>query len=360
MFKGTSEYLKDLGITGPTLLVDEGRARKNIRRMAAKAKKSGVRFRPHFKTHQSVRIGGWFADEGVTAITVSSLKMAEKFAEAGWQDITIAFLLNPLEGTRVGQLADYLAGRGGRLGVTVDSPEAAAIASGLEADVWVKVDTGYGRTGVRWDDSGILRAVTAEATGLLTHAGHSYHARGGEGLPEIWAETLARLQAARDGTGRPDLKLSAGDTPCCCAVDAFTGVDEVRPGNFVFGDLMQVQIGSMSPEDLAAAIALPVVGVYPDRGQVVVHGGAVHLSKETLVEGDRNLYGRLGILDPGGHLGAVVDEAPVVSLSQEHGVIEVPEGHGLEIGDLVVVWPVHSCLACDLLQDIRVLEEAKA
>jgi len=58
-------------ITRPTLVVDEGRVRRNIARMATKARASGVRFRPHFKTHQSAAIGAWFREEGVTAITAS-------------------------------------------------------------------------------------------------------------------------------------------------------------------------------------------------------------------------------------------------------------------------------------------------
>ena len=36
-------------------------------------------------------------------------------------------------------------------------------------------------------------------------------------------------------------------------------------------------------------------------------------------------------------------------------MIEVGQDHGLEIGDLVVVWPVHSCLTCDLLKDMTAL-----
>ena len=73
--------------------------------------------------------------------------------------------------------------------------------------------------------------------------------------------------------------------------------------------------------------------------------------------GGRPIFGQTGCLDlpPGGRpaeLGEVLTETPVVSLSQEHGVIEGPAGiiGDLELGDLVVVWPVHSCLMCDLME----------
>jgi len=298
----------------------------------------------------------------VDRITVSSLRMAERFAEVGWKDVTIAFLLNPLELPRLADLAAYLRRRDGRLGVTVDSVAAARAAADLDADVWIKVDTGYGRTGIRWDAIDQLREVlgaTDRAVGLLTHTGNSYEARDGAGLAELFTETVTRMTAARETTDRPDLQLSVGDTPCCSAVDEFPGIDEIRPGNFVFLDLMQLQIGSCTADRLAAAVACPVVGIYPDRNQVVVHGGAVHLSKESLETGGRRIYGCLGTLDlpPGGQnagLGQVLTEAPVISLSQEHGVVEADATiiGDLAIGDLVVVWPVHSCLACHLLSEM--------
>ncbi len=125
MLKATSNLLKKMGFTSPGILVDEDQVRTNIRLMAQKANQAGARFRPHFKTHQSADVGRWFSDEGVRAITVSSLSMAEYFANHGWDDITIAFLLNPLEGKRLNALAKALAERGGQLAVTVDSVPAA-------------------------------------------------------------------------------------------------------------------------------------------------------------------------------------------------------------------------------------------
>src|SRR5512140_3613959 len=108
-------------IVKPTLLVDESRVRGNIARMAEKARRQGVRFRPHFKTHQSVEIGEWFREEGVHQITVSSLDMAEYFAAAGWDDITLAFPVNLRQLPGLSSLAWRV-----RLGLLIESPESAA------------------------------------------------------------------------------------------------------------------------------------------------------------------------------------------------------------------------------------------
>ncbi|MEM6737764.1 MAG: alanine racemase, partial [Bacteroidota bacterium] len=77
-------------ITDPTLLLNKDICLRNIERMVAKAKHHNLTFRPHFKTHQSHEIGRWFREYGVDKITVSSLKMAEYFAEDQWGDITVA------------------------------------------------------------------------------------------------------------------------------------------------------------------------------------------------------------------------------------------------------------------------------
>ncbi len=358
MFQPTSSILKKHGVTRPTLIVFEDRARRNIRRMLAKSTSAGVTLRPHFKTHQSVEVAAWFAAEGVDRITVSSLTMAEKFSAASWLDITLAFLLNPLQLPKISRLAANLAARGGSLGITIDSPEAAAALATIAAphpEVWLKIDTGYHRTGIPWNDTKLLNEVVRNLpqppTGILTHAGHSYHTSGAKALKELWVETLQNMQAARTALRQSDLLISVGDTPTCSTVNDVSGVDEIRPGNFVYYDLMQLQIGSCLAEHLAAAVACPVVGLYPERGQVVIHGGAIHLSKEPLEENGALIFGKPGLLEPG----RIVAEAAVTELSQEHGTITFKEGAfpapgTLAIGDLLLIWPVHSCLAADLLE----------
>ena len=127
-------------IVVPTMLLDERRARRNIAAMAEKARRSGVRFRPHFKTHQSAAVGEWFRAEGVAAITASSLDMALYFADHGWRDIMVAFPANIREMTKINDLAARV-----RLHLLVDSPATvAAMRLWLTAPVgvWMEVDAG--------------------------------------------------------------------------------------------------------------------------------------------------------------------------------------------------------------------------
>ena len=66
----------------------------------------------------------------------------------------------------------------------------------------------------------------------------------------------------------------------------FTGVTEIRPGNFIFYDISQNSIGSCTMDQIAVCLAVPAVAVHPEERKVVVHGGAVHLSKDHIAMDD--------------------------------------------------------------------------
>ncbi|MBZ0305303.1 MAG: alanine racemase [Anaerolineae bacterium] len=344
-----------MNIQKPTAVLNPEIARRNIHRMAEKARQNGVRFRPHFKTPQSARIGEWFREEGVQAITVSSVDMACYFAEHGWQDITIAFPVNWLQIEQINSLAQKIS-----LTLLVESVETVEfLQQHLTAPVQIdlKIDTGYHRTGLEWDNLSeiqqVAEAVTGKMTlkGLLTHAGHTYKARGAEAVRGIYHETLTRLQGVREKLPFP-VELSIGDTPSCSLVDDLSGVDEIRPGNFVFYDWMQVVIGSCQPEAIAVAVACPVVAKHPSRSTIVIYGGAVHFSKDSVpgAEG-RPSFGVLAEKTDSGW-GSVIPDAYLLALSQEHGIVKAPPElmNRVEVGDVLMVLPIHSCLTVDLLK----------
>ncbi len=353
-------------IDRPTLLLNEEQTRRNIAFMAEKAARNGVRFRPHFKTHQSAEIGEWFRPFGVEAITVSSVEMAEYFAAHGWKDITVAFPVNLRQIQAINALARRI-----RLGLLIESVESASfLAQRLEyaVDVWIKIDVGAGRTGMPWQQPDRILPILAviqsaprlRLRGLLTHAGHTYGAGSPEKVGRIFSETRQRLEQVRAdlaSASRQRLELSVGDTPACTLVEDLSGVDEIRPGNFVFYDAEQTLWGTCRPEQMATAVACPVVAVHPDRETVVVYGGAIHLNKDFTTYQGQRAYG-LVALPQGNGWSVPLEGAYVSSLSQEHGLVHVP-AQGLdriEIGGLLVILPAHSCLPVTALRSFLTLE----
>ena len=208
-----------LHIIEPTLILNESICRANIRRMADKAARSNVRYRPHFKTHQSLAIGEWFKDEGVEAITVSSVKMADYFSSA-WRDITIAVPFNVLETERVNRIDPQCMLN--LCVMTTDTLDYLEQNLQREVGIYIKVDVGYHRTGLAPDDpeiESILRWLKRpgklKLKGFLGHAGHSYHAHSREEIIAIGTEALeimAGLEHCFHGEF-PSLEISLGDTP---------------------------------------------------------------------------------------------------------------------------------------------------
>ncbi len=140
-------------------------------------------------------------------------------------------------------------------------------------------------------------------------------------------------------------------------VEDLSAVEEIRPGNFVYFDWMQVIIGSCKVEDVAVALACPVVTKNASRNQIVVYGGGVHLSKDFTVDGKgRTSFGAVCLPTETGW-SAPFEDTYVSSLSQEHGVLTVAPADfdRIQIGELVCILPAHSCMTADLMKTVVTL-----
>jgi len=351
-----------LKITKPTLLLNKSICLKNIDRMSSKAQSSGLVFRPHCKTHQSHEIASWFRDFGISRITVSSFDMAAYFAESGWEDILVAFPFNPLEIKRLNELSSKC-----QISVMVDNQEAIKSLQRLDNQVgfYIDIDTGYGRTGVKSDDLQQIedligtssQQIKLDFSGFYCHAGHSYKSKSRAEQTEIHKKALSDLAGLKQHFASYYPRILYGDTPNCSIQTDFEGVDEITPGNFVFYDMTQASIGSCDESDIAVALVCPVVGKYSDSQQIVIHGGAVHFSKESLKVNDRLTYGKLlNYTGPG--WSSLQNGSYITSITQEHGVLGMEKelfGH-TRIGDLLAFYPVHSCLTANMMKRYTTLE----
>lgn len=338
-------------ITRPTLLVDEAKARKNIRQMVEKCQQNGISFRPHFKTHQSETVGVWYREAGIQKITVSSVVMAEYFVNHGWEDVLIAFPYNPLEAASVASLAQKA-----KIGILVESVEALEHAKqyiSTPINYHLAIDCGYHRTGISWLNVDMVQQLTNYETqhhfaGWVTHAGHTYSARGKDKVQETHREALDRLRQLKTHFSNA-IHISYGDTPSASICEKWEGIDELRCGNIVYYDLTQTAIGSCDYTQIAVAVACPVVAKHPDRNELIIYGGGVHFSKDRMETSEGTLYG-LGVrlTDVSWE---ILHQVRLVSLSQEHGKVSAPREfiEGCQIGDIIGFLPVHSCMTADLL-----------
>ncbi len=329
--------------------------------MTMKAKAQGFELRPHFKTHQSHIVGSWFRDEGVSKITVSSVGMASFFAMNGWDDITIAFPVNIRQIEEIKELSQKV--KPGLLVVDPETIDFLGIELTEEVFLWIKIDVGTHRTGIHPEDTPIIDRIVERMKsypqlsfgGFLGHAGHSYQSRSVEQVERTHQNAVNVMNELkkRYSASFPDLKISLGDTPSASMISDFGTIDEFRPGNFVFYDLQQEEIGSCILDDIAVAMACPVVAVHADRLQWIIYGGGIHFSKDFLTLKDgRKCFGRW--VKPDGNTWTTSETTAgpfIISLSQEHGVVQCTEQtfNLCKPGDLSLWLPVHSCMTADAM-----------
>jgi D-serine deaminase-like pyridoxal phosphate-dependent protein len=354
-------------IKTPTLILDVNRMKRNVERMNARAKSLNVTLRPHVKTHKCVEIAKIQMAGNASGIMVSTLAEAWYFLKNGFTDITYGV---PIEAGKFKEAIE-IAKNCERFFVltddaaTVELLNEAARDENVKLDVFVKIDCGYHRCGVEPhtpEAVAIPRLITDYSNlnfaGILTHAGHSYHARTSE-------ELLAIARTERDSMSELVQRLkdenlevptvSIGSTPTISAIDNLEGITEFRCGNYIFYDAFQATLGSCSFDDCALTVLAAVVHRDFSRRKIVVDAGAIALSKDRGAVGiDAHCgYGR--VLDLSG---ADLD-LRVGSLSQEHGEIEVGDEtilRKLKVGSRVRILANHSCLTAAQHSHYHVLD----
>ena len=329
----------------PAVLVDLDVVLRNIAAMAERARRCGVRLRPHAKTHKVVEIGRMQLAAGATGLSVAKTSEAEVFAAAGFDDLFVAYpVVGADKGRRLLALADRV-----RIAVGVDSPDGARTldtvfrGSGRRLDVLLKVDVGFHRVGVPPERAAeAAQSISAlsglRLRGVFTHAGHAYLAESPEGVAEvgrsegsILVETAQRIRDA----GIEIDEVSVGSTPTARHAMPVPGVTSCRPGNYVYHDASQVSLGTCALEDCALTVVATVISVpAPDRA--VVDAGSKTLSSDPLRPSGPGFGFVLG------------RRSRIARLSEEHGVIDVVAGEAFRVGERVRILPNHACVVSNL------------
>jgi D-serine deaminase-like pyridoxal phosphate-dependent protein len=193
-----------------------------------------------------------------------------------------------------------------------------------------------------------LRTGAVELRGVLTHAGESYGARGGVGLPEAAEqERAAAVAAARilRQAGHESPVVSVGSTPTAHFARNLDGVTEVRAGVFMFFDLVMHGIGVCEIDDIALSVVATVIGHRPEKGWILTDAGWMAMSRDRGTQRhpvDQG-YGLVCDIDGRPFADLIVDDA-----SQEHGIIKVRPGSTATLPDLPVgarvrILPNHAC-----------------
>lgn len=340
-------------IETPALLLSKPKLEANAARMKARANELGVVLRPHVKTLKSVEAAKIYAPSD-GRITVSTLREAEVFAQAGYTDIFYAVGITPNKLERAANIAKS----GVDLTLLLDTVEAAQAVSDASTkfsfplSAMIEIDVDDHRAGIAWDSDALIpiaQKLTANGRlrGVATHAGGSYNCKSLDAIADM-AEQERDLTVRASGrlreAGFDAPEVSVGSTPTALMARDLSGVTELRAGVYATFDLVMAGLGVCAIDDIAMSVLCSVIGHQLDKGWVLVDAGWMAMSRDLGGAGEVDQrYGAVCSAD-----GSIMPDYVLNSVNQEHGVITRRDGGAIDkdafaYGTQLRILPNHAC-----------------
>lgn len=343
-----TQHIADLDT--PALLIDLDIMERNLKKAADYAATHSLRLRPHTKTHKSPVLARRQMDLGATGITVAKVGEAEVMLKAEPPDLLLAY---PVIGARKMARLMEVAKRT-NLTVSLDNEFSArqlsdaASRAGVTVSVLTETDVGLGRVGVAPAEIVPLAKLIAGLAGLRFR-GIAFYPGHIKQMDETGSAALHQVSAVVDAMAA-DLRragleaeiISGGSTPTLWHSHCVKGLNEIRPGTYVFNDRNTVVSGACRMEDCAASILTTVVSTSV-RDQFIIDGGSKTFFSD----------GFAGASEPSwGHI-VEAPEAVFTKMNEEHGYIRLAGAASrFKPGDRVRVIPNHICVAMNLHESV--------
>jgi D-serine deaminase-like pyridoxal phosphate-dependent protein len=333
----------------PAIVIDLDVMERNLARVSDYAREHSLRLRPHTKTHKIPALARRQLQLGAAGITAAKVGEAEVMLAAEAPELLLAF---PIVGSRkLARLAEVA--KKTAVTVALDSLAAAeqlsiaAHAAQVEIGVLAETDVGLGRVGVAPGD---LQALIQSIRGLpnLRWEGIAFYPGQIKKLDASGEQELEKVAGLLEQTlcdlARAGLKpriVSGGSTPTLFHSHRMPGLNEIRPGTYIFNDRNTVLSGACGWDDCAASILATVVST-AKPGQMIVDGGSKTFSSDRPSSGSEVSFGRV-VESP---------ESVFARMNEEHGFIELRDAPPFRVGDRVHIVPNHICVAMNLHESV--------
>ncbi len=340
------------GIFSPGLIIFRDLVEKNLDEMVRVAG-SAARLRPHCKTHKMREITQMELARGINKHKCATIAEAEMLAEAGAQDIFLAY--NPV-GPNIGRVVRLLQQYPGvHFAVTGDAaaPIAAlgdaAASAGKLVSVLLDIDCGQHRTGVPagpaarklYEQIAGMKGVVPG--GFHVYDGHNHQTDPNQRRAAVIAawDPAASLRDELVSSGLPVPRIIVGGTgsfPVFAAIDDPT--IELSPGTIIFFDWGYREVFPDLKFTPAAMLLTRVVS-RPTSDRVTFDLGYKAVASDPPA-GNRLMFPDL-------------PDAKAVLQNEEHLVIETREAGRFQPGDELLAIPRHICPTCALHQQVYVV-----
>ncbi|MCS7191529.1 MAG: alanine racemase [Armatimonadetes bacterium] len=351
----------DEKVPTPFVFVDLTILHRNIAHMQALAQTAGINLRPHIKTHKIAAIAKMQIQAGAFGLTVAKLGEAQAFIDAGIQSSYM--VAQPFFGAEKVRWALRMA-KTCQVLICLDSAELAEMISEIanienkSVDIVLIVDTEYKRFGVDWKQAPqivekIARLKGVRFRGIRSHDGRTYWMPTMEERMKVAREEAERMAEVAEQIRLRGIEcelVSIGSTPGAYFTlqNGWTdGITELRPGNYVFHDRMQISLGVARPEDCALMVVASVVST-PRENEALIDAGMKTLTG-TLDRFSKGYGLVIGISRQGETVSFSHEQILIERLWEECGLVRC-EGEPLSIGDRLVIVPNHACEITNLAE----------
>jgi D-serine deaminase-like pyridoxal phosphate-dependent protein len=322
----------------PCLLLELDAFERNLKRLPESLLGTGMRLRPHAKSHKCPDIALKQIALGAAGVCVQKVSEAAALVAGGVNDVLIA---NEVVGApKVKLLAEL--NRRARVAVCADDAgnvaalDAAARAAGVVLDVLVEIDVGAGRCGVQPGAPAVALAAHIVACRNLRFAGLQAYQGSAQHIRKVGARREAIARAVEHVRMTTRL-LSAAGIACDYVTGAGTGsymfeaasnvYHELQAGSYIFMDADYAKnewTESGIPQFEHSLFVWTTVMSKPSRERAVVDAGL-----------------KASSIDSG--MPRVADYADVgyVKASDEHGVLQITGETRFAVGDKLKLIPGH-------------------
>ena len=336
-------------IQTPCLILDLDALERNIKKMGDYAKAHGMRHRSHGKMHKSVDVQKLQEElGGSVGVCCQKVSEAEVFARGGIKDILVTNEVRDL--AKIDRLA-RMPKLGSTVTVCVDDVtniadlSAAAQKHGTELGIFVEIDCGAGRCGVKTTEAVLEIAKAAAAAPNLTFKGIQAY-QGAMQHMDSFEDRKAKLDAAiaqvseaveaLDAIGLKPEFVSGGGTGSYY-FESNSGVyNELQCGSYAFMDADYGRIHDKDGKRIDqgewenALFILTSVMSHAKPNLAVVDAG---LKAQSVDSGLPFIYGR--------------DDVKYIKCSDEHGVVDDPNGV-LKVNEKLKLVPGHCDPTCNV------------
>ncbi|KAB3535421.1 amino-acid racemase [Alkaliphilus pronyensis] len=346
--------LKITELETPCLVVDLDKLEKNIAEMQQLANHHGVKLWPMIKTHKSHYIVDKQIKAGAEGILAAKLSEAEKMLEANVKKIMLAY---PIIGE--GKLKRLIAlSKKAEVYCSIDSLISAEILNkaGIDSQTLFKciviIDSGLNRLGIKPEETArfvksLKELSNLKVVGVATHGGHVYGAVDREGVIEAANQEIMAIEAAEKQLLEEGVAcevVAIGSSPTVKVINNYSSIKQIRPGNYVFNDAVQMALGVAKEDDCSLFVRATVISI-PEEGRAIIDAGSKILCLDTGAHGNTSIvgYGRV----------KGFEEIVVKGLSEELGRLQYnPSKIQLQIGDIIEIIPNHACTVANMVDRI--------